>query len=84
MKIELKASEGFQQVIADGKFTNLMTDTDWIAWRAHLGISNAEAARRLGIGKNVPAGYETGKKIPRYIALACAALAFGLPGWKAG
>lgn len=60
-----------------------MTADDFIAWRAHLGISGAEAARRLGVSKNMPAAYEKGRPIPLYVALACAALAFGLPPWRA-
>jgi transcriptional regulator with XRE-family HTH domain len=60
-----------------------MTPSDWIKWREHLGITNAEAARRLGISKNMPAAYERGESpIPLYIALACAALAYGLPAWN--
>ena len=60
-----------------------MTPADWTAWCLHLGISNAEAARRLGISKNMPAAYEYGRrKIPAHIALACAAIAYGLPPWR--
>lgn len=60
-----------------------MTPAEWTAWRKHLGITNAEAARRLGISKNMPAAYERGTRaIPIYVALACAALAYGLPPWR--
>ena len=60
-----------------------MKSADWTEWRRHLGINNAEAARRLGISKNMPAAYESGSSdIPTYIALACAALAYGLPPWR--
>lgn len=61
-----------------------MTPSDFTAWRAHLGLSRAEAARRLGCGINQPQIWEEGKTpIPEYIALACAAIAFGLPAWRA-
>ena len=58
-----------------------VTHTSLIAWRARLGIrSRAEAARRLGLARNTYAAYEEGRTpIPLYVALACAALAFGLP-----
>jgi len=60
-----------------------MTATDWTAWCLHLGISNAEAARRLGVSKNMPTAYERGTRpIPLHIALACASLAYGLPPWR--
>lgn len=60
-----------------------MTPTDFIAWREHLGINRAEAARRLGCGENQPRIWEEGTTpIPPYIALACAALAYGLPPWR--
>lgn len=60
-----------------------MTAADLTAWRTALGISRAEASRRLGCAENSLAAYEAGKtRIPRYIALACAALAYGLPPWR--
>lgn len=61
-----------------------MNPSDFTAWRAHLGLSRAEASRRLGCGINQPQIWEEGKTtIPVYIALACAALAFNLPEWRA-
>lgn len=56
-----------------------MTDTDFIFWRTQLGLSRSQAADVLGIGINQPKRYEEGQKIPRYIALACAAVAQGVP-----
>lgn len=57
-----------------------MTPTTLIAWRERLGLTRIEAARRLGLSRNGYSAYETGKnRIPQYIALACAAIAFGLP-----
>jgi DNA-binding XRE family transcriptional regulator len=50
------------------------------AWRARLGFSKSEAARRLGLSRNSIIDYEAGKaRIPVHVALACAALAHGLP-----
>ncbi len=57
-----------------------MTPASFLAWRKRLGLTKIEAARRLGVGRNTILAYETGKAtIPLYVALACAALAFGLP-----
>jgi transcriptional regulator with XRE-family HTH domain len=56
-----------------------MTPADLTAWRNSLGISRAEACRRLGIAPNTWTAYQEGRvTIPRYIALACAALSDGL------
>ena len=60
------------------------------AWRERLGFNRSEAASRLGISRNAYTAYEEGKpgkngkprKIPLYIALACAAVAYGLPPMK--
>lgn len=60
-----------------------MTAADLTAWRTTLGVSRAEASRRLGIAENTLAAYESGRtRIPLYVALACAALAYGLPPWR--
>jgi predicted transcriptional regulator len=57
-----------------------MTPSSFTAWRARLRLDKSKAARALGCSRNVIIGYENGsKKIPRYMALACAALAMGLP-----
>jgi DNA-binding XRE family transcriptional regulator len=52
-----------------------------LEWRKRLDIrSRAEAARRLGLSRNTYAAYEEGRaEIPLYVALACAALAYGPP-----
>ncbi len=63
-----------------------MTPEDFHAWRKRMGFKKIEAARALGIGVRTLDYYEAGERsdggaspIPRAIALACAALAFGLP-----
>lgn len=57
-----------------------LTAASLIAWRNRLGFKKAEAARRLGVSWTTYASYETGKtKIPLYVALACSAIAHGLP-----
>ncbi len=53
-----------------------MTSTGFAEWRARFGWSKAEAARRLGLSRNSVIDYEAGKiRIPRYVELACEALA---------
>jgi len=48
--------------------------------RKRLGLSQRALATKLAVGTRTLSNYETGKApIPRYVALACAALAFGLP-----
>lgn len=57
-----------------------MKSASLIAMRKRLGLSQRSLADRLAIGTRTLSNYETGKTpIPRYVALACAALAFGLP-----
>lgn len=62
-----------------------MDAEDFAAWVAHMKTSRKWSARRcsreLGCGVNQIAIWsENGA--PPYIALACAALAYGLPPWK--
>jgi DNA-binding XRE family transcriptional regulator len=50
------------------------------AWRKRLGLTKVAAAKALGISRPTVDGYEAGwNKIPLHIALACAAIAHGLP-----
>lgn len=56
-----------------------MTPTSFLAWRKRLGLTKIEAARRLGVGRNTVAAYETGRAtIPVHIAVLCHAIAIGL------
>lgn len=57
-----------------------MTPAEFTAWRRHLGVSKRRAAEMLGVSINMPTRYERGETdIPRFIALACAAIAHNLP-----
>ena len=50
------------------------------AWRRRMKFSQRKAAEVLGCAKRSITTYESGKvEIPRYISLACAAVAAGLP-----
>ena len=61
-----------------------MTPAEFTEWRGLLGLSKTAAARTLGISRNMPHRYENGEApIPRYVALACAAVAFNLPPYGA-
>jgi len=60
-----------------------MTAKDFCAWLDHMKLNDSAATRALGLGsRHTLARYKT-QGAPRHIALACAALAFGLPPWKA-
>lgn len=70
-----------------------MTSEQLTTWREHLGWSQAEAARQLDLSSNAYGALEAGHyldgrkhdgpvRIKRHIALACAAIAFGLPEWN--
>lgn len=59
-----------------------MEAKDFSAWIEHMGYSDREVTRQLGLGsRNTVAKYKT-EGAPAYIGLACAALAFGLPAWR--
>lgn len=51
-------------------------------WRDRMGYSKVEAATELGCSRNAWARWEAGTMpVPRYIGLACAALAMGMPAY---
>ena len=56
-----------------------MTGQSLQLWRERLGYSKAHAARELGIGRIAYAKYELATSVPKVVALAAAAVAFGLP-----
>jgi transcriptional regulator with XRE-family HTH domain len=57
-----------------------VTPASLTSWRIRLGLNKSEASRRLGLSRNALEAYEKGeRRIPLYIALACSALAYGLP-----
>jgi len=57
-----------------------MTATSLRAWRKRLGLSQRDAAEALGVSLRQYSDYERGiAEVPQTVALACAALAYGLP-----
>ena len=61
-----------------------MTAADFIDLYRRLGISRAELCRQIGIAPNSGTAYAMGrKKIPRTVALACAAVALNIPPYGA-
>jgi transcriptional regulator with XRE-family HTH domain len=70
-----------------------MTPDELRAWRQRLGLSQRQAAEALGVGHTMYGHYERGYRkdgpegrrdvaIPRTVALACAAIAYGLPPFE--
>ena len=56
-----------------------MTADQFRQWRERHGLSRTGAAETLGLGRNQPERYEDkGQPIPKYIALACAAIDAGI------
>ena len=57
----------------------MMTPETLTRWRMSLGLSRADACKQLGIAPNTWTKYQEGRTtIPRYIALACAAISKNL------
>jgi transcriptional regulator with XRE-family HTH domain len=57
-----------------------MTPTSFLAWRLRLGLTVKATSEALGCSRTSVHAWEKGRhEIPRYIALACQALANGLP-----
>lgn len=57
-----------------------MTHTGFAAFRERMGWNRTELSEALDIDRRTARLYEEGARpIPRYIALACASLAMGVP-----
>lgn len=60
-----------------------MTPDSLAAWMTRLHLSKTQAASSLGLARSTLDRYLDGSvKIPPYIALACAAIAHGVPPIK--
>lgn len=60
-----------------------MTPASLTAWMARLHLNKVQACKELGIARTTLDRYLDGSTaIPLYIALACAAVAHGLPAIK--
>lgn len=58
-----------------------MPNIELKAWRQRMGFSTRDACDALGCSRTAFSRWENGKiAIPRYIGLACAALALGMNG----
>ena len=57
-----------------------MTGNEFREWRQRMGFTRIKAAEVLGLGRNQPGHYEEDRRaVPRYVALACAAVCMGVP-----
>jgi transcriptional regulator with XRE-family HTH domain len=57
-----------------------MTPAAFKAWRKRLGLSQRGAGDALGLSLRAVQNYESGeRRVTKTLALACAAVAFGLP-----
>lgn len=57
-----------------------MTAESLLAWRRRYGLTQKAAAEAIGCSRRALQQWEAGTHpVPRYIALACAALAYGKP-----
>ena len=65
-----------------------MKPTDFKRWRKDLGLSQKDAAERLGLKRRMIQYYETGKRdgqkvaVPKTVRLACFALAAGVSDYS--
>ena len=59
-----------------------MTPYELTQWREYMRWNKTRAASEIGIAINSMGNYEAGRApVPRYVALACMALANRLPPW---
>ncbi|RYF29915.1 MAG: hypothetical protein EOO23_06335 [Comamonadaceae bacterium] len=58
-----------------------MTAEDFCAWLEKEKLNDSAAARALDLSRNTIVKYKA-EGAPLHIALACAAISFGLPPWK--
>jgi Helix-turn-helix. len=56
-----------------------MTGSQLKAWRLRMRLKVRDAAERLGVSVDTYGRLERRTRVPRYIQLACAAVAYGLP-----
>lgn len=61
-----------------------MTGATFIAWRERHDINQREAADKLGVHRNTVSNWERDESVvlPLHIALACAAISYGLEPMK--
>lgn len=62
-----------------------ITGADLLAWRLSAVLSQADAAAMIGLPVGTYVEYERGDRpirYPRLVALACAAIAEGVPPWR--
>jgi len=77
---ELKCAESAGKQINNMQSWRKMKPETLTDFRKRLGLSQTKFAVQLGISRRTLGQYEKGlSDIPIHIALACAALAFGLP-----
>lgn len=57
-----------------------MTGAELTEWRKRMKLTKVAAAAALGLGRNSIPRFESGEyPVPKTVALACAAISFGLP-----
>jgi transcriptional regulator with XRE-family HTH domain len=62
--------------------TTAVTPETLATWRDRMGFSQRDACNALGCSRGAWARWEEGtQRIPRYIGLACAALALGMSAY---
>jgi transcriptional regulator with XRE-family HTH domain len=68
-----------EMMMTTEKLKPALTAKVLLAWRERMGFSQRDACTALGCSRGAWAAWETGRQQPpRYIGLACAALALGM------